>query len=193
MAKVRAQGADVELLAKVEAAYGTAPSGNWRPVVAANFSPGGAKPLGYDPELGRGADAQDPYYDPLSLNGTIEAHLRVREIGFWLYFVLGPPTTTGSGPYTHVFNSGGELPSFASQEGHKALTTPTYYLRTGGKLGGLSMDLARTGPAKISMPYIGQSVGKDTASAGGTPVAAYAEGKFFNKALLIKKDGSTLR
>lgn len=192
MTRVRAQGADVQILGKVEATYGTAPSGNWRPLVASNFSPGGAKPLGYDPELGRGADAQDPFYDPLSVSGTIDVHMRVREIGFWLYFLFGAPTTTGSGPYTHIFNSAGELPSLSLQEGFTNLASAVYMLRTGGKLGGFSIDLSRSGPAKMSMPFMGQSLSRSGSTAGGTPVAAYAEGKYFNKALLVNREGSAL-
>lgn len=193
MTRVRAQGADVQLLAKAEATYGTAPSGNWRPVVATRSAPGGAKPLGYEAELGRGADAQDPFYDPLSVSGNLDVHMRVREIGFWLYYLFGAPTTTGAGPYTHVFSSAGELPSFSLEEGWSNLTTnAVYFLHTGCKLGGFSVDLARSGPGKMSIPMMAQNVSRATSSVGGTPVAAYAEGKFFNKALLINKDGSAL-
>lgn len=193
MTRVRAQGADVQLLGKVESTYGTAPSGNWRPLVATRIAPGASKPLGYEPELGRGADAQDPFYDPISMSGNLDVHMRVREIGWWLYFLFGAPTTTGAGPYTHVFNSAGELPSFSLQTGWSNLTTnAVYFLNTGCKLGGFSIDLARSGVAKMSMPMMAQSVSRSTSSSGGTPVTAYAEGKYFNKALLINKDGGAL-
>jgi hypothetical protein len=192
MAKARAQGADVQLLAKIETTYGTAPTGNWRPLVASKWDGGGKKPLGYEPELGQGADAQDPFYDALNVDLNFDIHMRVREIGFWLKHLFGAPTTTGANPYTHVFTSGNELPSLSIEEGHVAITSPKYFVRTGCKLGGLQIALERMGPAKATITGMAQQVSKSNSSAGGTPVAAYAAGKFMNNALLIKKDGTAL-
>jgi hypothetical protein len=118
--------------------------------------------------------------------------MRVREIGFWLYGLFGAPVTTGADPYTHVFSSGGELPSRTIEEGHISLTTANYYLRTGCKMGGFRVDLARRGPGKMMMTGIAQNLARSTSTSGGTPVAAYAEGKFFNKALLINQDGAAM-
>jgi hypothetical protein len=192
MAKVRAQGADIRLTSKTETTYGTAATPNYRILLATRLAGGGSKPIGYEAELGRGPDAQEPYFDPLDVDPVFDVHMRVREIGYWLFGLFGAPVTTGAGPFTHVFSSGGELPSRTYEEGHIRLTTANYYLRTGVKLAGFSLPWARKGPAKMTINAIAQNVARSTSSSSGTPVANYAEGKFFNKALLVNKDGAAL-
>ncbi len=62
MAKTRAYGADCILLAAFETAYGTLPADGYGRLSFKESSLGAERPLGYDPLLGQGRDAQDPFY-----------------------------------------------------------------------------------------------------------------------------------
>jgi hypothetical protein len=61
MAKVRAYGADATLLAARETSYGVLPVGGWRSLDFKSTDLSATQPLGEDPLLGRGRNAQDPY------------------------------------------------------------------------------------------------------------------------------------
>ncbi|WP_422612278.1 phage tail tube protein [Magnetospirillum gryphiswaldense] len=54
---------------------------------------GAERPLGYDPLLGQGRDAQDPYYEAVKDEGDVGVPLDVRALGFWLKGLFGAPAT----------------------------------------------------------------------------------------------------
>lgn len=197
MAKQRAYGADAQLLAALEGAYGTAPDGSGGGVYTKlpfkSFTLGAEAPLGYDPLLGYGRDAQDPYYEAVSVTGDLVIPLDLRNLGFWLRGLFGAPATTDNmdGTYDHVFTSGGELPSLALDLGHTALTTPQFLLYPGAKLGGLTFDVARTGRVNATVPVIAQGETKGAAAADAAPLAMDLQ-MFHAKGGSIKVDGSQL-
>lgn len=61
MPKVRAYGADTTLKVCRETAYGVAPSSGYRSLDFKSTDLSSEQPLGDDPLLGRGRNAQDPY------------------------------------------------------------------------------------------------------------------------------------
>lgn len=180
MASVRAKGSDIRLIGNTESTYGTAPGSGATVLHASSFDPGYTEPMGFEPELGSGADATDPYYDPKQVSPSIEVHGRIAELGFWFKHLLGAPTTTGTTIKTHVFTSGSENPSLIVERGHPGIVTPFYELITGLKLGTMDIDLQRTGPMKAQFGGIAQNYGKDTATVDSSPTAL-ADGAFFNK------------
>ncbi|MEE3046653.1 MAG: phage tail tube protein [Pseudomonadota bacterium] len=198
MAKARAYGADAQLLATFESTYGTAPDGSgggvYKKLSFKSSTLGGEKPLGYDPILGQGRDAQDPYYDALTVNGDIVVPVDLRAIGFWLKGLLGSADTTDNldGTYTHVFTSGGDLPSLAIETGHTALTTPVFDMRTGAKLGGLQIDMQRTGPVNMTINgVVAQGEASASSSEDSTP-GTYALSRFSQGSGSIELDSSQL-
>lgn len=174
MAKTRAYGSDAQLLAAFESTYGTAPDGSGGgvytklPFKSTDLS--AEKPLGYDPLLGQGRNAQDPYYEAISDAGNIVVPLDLRNIGFWLKGLFGAPTTTGTGPYIHVFVAGADLPSLAVQIGHLALSPQKHFLHTGAKLGGISFEMARSGPANGTINVIAQGEASASTAKDATPL-----------------------
>ncbi len=198
MAKTRAYGADAQLLAAFESTYGTAPDGSgggvYKKLSFKSSSLGGEKPLGYDPILGQGRDAQDPYYDALSVNGDIVVPVDLRAIGFWLKGLLGAADTTDNmdGTYTHVFTSGGDLPSLAIETGHTALTTPVFDMRAGTKLGGLQLDMSRTGPVNMTINGVVAQGEASAASSEDTTPGTYALARFSQGTGSIELDSTQL-
>ncbi len=94
MAKVRAYGADATLLACRETSYGVAPLSGYRSLDFKSCDLSAEQPLGDDPLLGRGRNAQDPYRGLITDEGRIEIPLDLRGTGFWLTGLFGTPAMT---------------------------------------------------------------------------------------------------
>jgi hypothetical protein len=94
MPKVRAYGADATLKACREASYGAAPLTGYRSLDFKSTDLSSAQPLGDDPLLGRGRNAQDPYRGLVTDEGQLEIPLDLRGTGFWLTGLFGDPATT---------------------------------------------------------------------------------------------------
>ena len=94
MPKVRAYGADATLKVCREASYGVAPVAGYRSLDFKSTDLSSAQPLGDDPLLGRGRNAQDPYRGLVTDEGQLEIPLDLRGTGFWLTGLFGDPVTT---------------------------------------------------------------------------------------------------
>ncbi len=93
MPKVRAYGADATLKACREASYGVAPLSGYRSLDFKSTDLSSAQPLGDDPLLGRGRNAQDPYRGLITDEGQIDIPFDLRGTGFWLTGLFGDPVT----------------------------------------------------------------------------------------------------
>jgi hypothetical protein len=96
MPKVRAYGADATLKACREASYGVAPLTGYRSLDFKSTDLSSAQPLGDDPLLGRGRNAQDPYRGLITDEGQIDIPFDLRGTGFWLTGLFGDPVTTAA-------------------------------------------------------------------------------------------------
>jgi hypothetical protein len=96
MPKVRAYGADATLKACREAGYGAAPLTGYRSLDFKSTDLSSAQPLGDDPLLGRGRNAQDPYRGLVTDEGQLDIPLDLRGTGFWLTGLFGDPATTST-------------------------------------------------------------------------------------------------
>ena len=106
MGKVRAYGADATLKACREATYGVAPLSGYRSLDFKSTDLSSEQPLGDDPLLGRGRNAQDPYRGLVTDEGKIEIPLDLRGTGFWLTGLFGDPTTTQTQASGHIALTG---------------------------------------------------------------------------------------
>src|SRR5512134_1303507 len=94
MAKVRAYGADATLKACRETSYGVAPLSGYTSLDFKSTDLSSEQPLGDDPLLGRGRNAQDPYRGLISDEGQIEIPFDLQGTGFWLTGLFGNPVST---------------------------------------------------------------------------------------------------
>lgn len=106
MAKVRAYGADATLKVCRETSYGVAPASGYRSLDFKSTDLSSEQPLGDDPLLGRGRNAQDPYRGLITDEGKIEIPLDLRGSGFWLTGLFGDPATTQTKAAGHIAFSG---------------------------------------------------------------------------------------
>ena len=107
MRKLRAYGADATLKIARETSYGVMPSSGWRSLDFRSTDLAATQPLGADPLLGRGRNAQDPYRGLVTDEGQIDVPLDLRGTGYWLTALFGLPTTSSvaaSGSITFAAN-----------------------------------------------------------------------------------------
>ncbi len=111
MPKLRAYGADATLKVGRETSYGVAPLTGYRSLDFKSCDLSAEQPLGDDPLLGRGRNAQDPYRGLITDEGRIEIPLDLRGIGFWLTGLFGDPTTTSTKAAGSIMFSGQPAPN----------------------------------------------------------------------------------
>jgi hypothetical protein len=109
MPKVRAYGADARLEACRETTYGVASLSGYRSLDFKSCDLSAEQPLGDDPLLGRGRNAQDPYRGLITDEGAVDIPLDLRGTGFWLTGLFGDPATTQTKAAGHVAFSGQPL------------------------------------------------------------------------------------
>ena len=105
----RAQGARAQMALAFETTYGTAPTTGFRVVPFASTTLGSEQPLITSELLGQGRDPLAPIKDAVTADGDVVVPLDVENFGLWLKAAFGAPTTTGTTPKTHTFQSGNWL------------------------------------------------------------------------------------
>lgn len=192
-----ARGANTRLLAQEEVTYGLNPGGtDWRQFP---FIPpldlGGSQQLLESPVIGisAGRNPADPFYDAVTVDGSLNLPLDLTDIGFWLQKAFGDPSTSGSSPnFTHVFRGGGAtaLPSFTAEVGFPDV--PDYVLMTGAKINTFSVSAAPTGRPTAAMTILAQDVARSGASVDTSPVLPAAYEQFNNFQATISRNSVAL-
>jgi hypothetical protein len=185
-----AVGINAQLLGKTESSFGQAPVGNFAKLPFVSCGVGSTQGLIKSDVLGLGRDPAAPARDVINVDGPVVVPLDLRNIGQWLTWLFGAPTTTGAGPYDHEFHSGaGALPSFALELGMP--DAGVYFLETGLRADKMQLQFQRSGLASATFEVIGQSEERSNATAGGTPtVATFSRFNQFQGG--VKKDGVAL-
>src|SRR5690606_4910329 len=110
----RAHGARAQMALAFETVYGTPPASGYRLMPFARTTLGAEQPLLNSELLGYGRDPLAPVKDAVTADGEVVVPIDVEAFGFWLKAAFGAPTTTGTTPKTHTFQSGNwTLPSMA--------------------------------------------------------------------------------
>lgn len=153
-----------------ESVEGTAPSGDWDqfPCFALNID--AATGLQADSVLSANArrNAADPYQSVARVEGQVRVPLETVHLGWWLGMLFGPPATTGSGNYTHVFKSGGTTQPTRSIE--KAFPDISRYeVASGVRANTLEIGVAPDGAAQATIGLLCLSGTHGGSSGAGTP------------------------
>ncbi len=187
----RAIGANAQLLAKVEATYGTAPGSNYARLPFISCDLGAEQPLEANDVLGLGRDPPEPSRGVVTDQGNIVVPVDLRDIGLWLKGLFGPPATTGTTPtFTHVFSSGAaSLPSLALEIGMPDL--PRYFLNTGCMVDSIKFPWATSGKANATVAVIAQGEIDTGTSGGGAPTSRVLR-RFQQSMGVVRKDGAAL-
>jgi hypothetical protein len=186
----RAQGARAQMALAFETTYGTPPASGYTRMPFASTTLGAEQPLLASELLGYGRDPLAPIRDAVTADGDVVIPIDAVSIGFWLKAAFGAPTTTGTTPKTHSFQSGNwNLPSFAIETGMPEV--PRYAMYAGCKLDSLSWQMGRSGllTATASVVAQGETV-TTTSSAGSLADLALTRLGHFNGS--IKRNGQAI-
>ena len=158
----RAQGARAQMALAFETTYGTPPVGGFTKMPFASTSLGAEQPLLNSELLGYGRDPLAPIKDAVTADGDVVVPLDAEAFGFWLKAAFGDPTTTGTGPWTHEFQSGAwTLPSMSIETGMPEV--PRYAMYSGCVLDQINWQMQRSGllTATARLVAQGETVGHD--------------------------------
>lgn len=107
---------------------------------------------------------------------------------YWLKLMFGDPTTTGAGPYVHVFKVGDDMPSAVNERQFPDITQ--YFKYNGMMVSKLSMEIGGDGELVASLSLMGADE-----TAGSTPYDAtpttITENPFYNFQATVKEGGSS--
>ena len=164
----RAQGARAQLALAFETTYGTSPASGYMQMPFATASLGAEQPLLSNELLGYGRDPLAPMLDAVTADGSVVVPIDTEAFGLWLKGAFGAPVTTGTGPYTHVFNSGSwSLPSLSIETGLPEV--PSYAMYGGCMVDKIGWQMARSGLLTANVDLIAQGETLATTSGAGTP------------------------
>jgi hypothetical protein len=164
----RAQGARAQMALAFESEYGVLPADGWLKMPFASSTLGSEQPLLESELLGYGRDPLPPLLDGITADGEIVVPIDVRAWGIWLRAAFGAPVTSGVGPFTHEFQSGGWLlPSMAIEIGMPDV--PHFGMNGGCVLNTLSWRMQRSGLLTANIGLIAQGETVAAASQAGEP------------------------
>jgi len=186
----RARGANAIMAAAFETTYGTPPASGYKKLPFVSSALGEEQNLIESDLLGLGREPLPPSKDVANNEGDVVVPVDLRNFGYWLKLLLGVPTTTGTGPYTHTDASGAlALPSMAIEIGLPDV--PSYGMNFGVRANTMTIQMQRSGLLNATMGLIAQGETRSASSGAGTPSEAAIE-RFSQGLGEIKRNGVAL-
>lgn len=130
-----------------------------------------------------------PIAGNIDVSGSITVPVDKRAFGYWLKALCGAPTTTGAGPYTHIFKPGNIQPSLVVEKGFKDINL--FALYNGCKINQFSMSLGGDGELTANFDLLGAKETIDDTSFDNTPTAVSLD-PFGNFQGAVKEGGATI-
>lgn len=179
------RGGKASLIVDFEDSYGVTPGAPTAFLVPfLNESISGSRAQNVSEVINGRRDPSRPFQGNLDVQGSISVPVDKRSIGVWLCGLLGFPTTTGAGPYTHEFKIDNTncLPSMVIE---KQLTDiPRYYLYNGVKVSNMSFSFGGDGELTANVDVIGSTSSDSATSMDGSPTSlAYEQFRQFDAAI----------
>lgn len=189
-----AAGSAARLAMRKESTYGAAAVGIYTLMAATSFRL--AQQQGFQaPDLiGQGRDPGRPERDPVvQVRGNTTVPIDVRNIGYWFRLLMGPPVTTGAGPFTHVFESGADsLPSNTIEAQFPDLDPDMFNLGLGVMGSGLSISMEPNGRAYAEIELLASSITPQAASVTGGGETVHTVERFTQAHGEIRRAGVAL-
>ena len=148
------RGANVSILIGFETAFAVAATAGFKmPINSINLRP--SQTINTAATLQGNRNPVQPFRGNKDVNGTIVVPLDSRAMWYWFYAMFGAPTTSGSGPYEHVFKVPSFQPSLTIEEQFTDLDTDAYVRYRGCKIGSFSLDIGGDGELVATMNVVG--------------------------------------
>jgi len=134
-------------------------------------------------------DPVEPSDGNIDVSGSITVPVDILNFGNWLKALLGDPVTTGTGPYTHTFQVGDDVPSLVIEQGFTDIGQ--FFLFNGCKIDSMSIDIGGDNELTADFGIIGA---KETLAAASFDAAPdeLALTKFQNFQAAVTEGGSPL-
>ncbi|PLW79071.1 phage tail tube protein [Cohaesibacter celericrescens] len=170
---VRPHGRATNLLVKKQADFDTPATGDYVSTLFYSESLAETEGKVDDPVLGvariNNRDQSEKAPDLRKHEGGLTVPMDVNHLGLWLTGLFGDPTSTGAGPYSHVFKSGAESLPYLTLEFEKRAGA-VFFQHVGVLLSQLSLSASREGGYKqVELQAMGRNENKLAASGGGSP------------------------
>ena len=186
----RAQGARAQMALAYETVYGTPPVSGFRLMPFARATLGSEQPLLESELLGYGRDPLAPIKDAVTADGEVVIPIDVEALGYWLKAAFGQPTTSGTTPKTHTFQSGNwTLPSLSIETAMPEV--PRFAMYSGCVLDQLSWQMQRSGLLTATARLVAQGETIAATTAAGTPTALGLQ-RFGHFNGTVKRNGTAL-
>lgn len=187
-----AQGARFKAYWIEEVTEGTPPGGNWAQFPCFSLDIDAAPGLQADSLLSANIrrNAADPFQTVARVEGSAVVPVDTVHFGKWMNKLLGDPSTSGSGPYTHVSKSGGAaLPSTSIEKAFPDITR--YEVMSGVRVNSMEVGIGPDGAAQATFGLMGLANVNGGSSGAGTPVVT-AFTRFHQTQGSIAYNGSAL-
>jgi hypothetical protein len=167
-----ASGANTRIAIKKQITAGVAATGNYILIPAVSLRMGQQQTFLPNDLIGQGRDPARPSRDVSESTGQAVVPVDLRAIGHWLNMIFGAPTTSGAGPYTHVWASGGLATDLYSvEQQHPDLPTPRYFLNRDVTGDGFDLELAPNGQLQMTFDLSYGAQTPSNSSGAGTPTS----------------------
>ena len=174
------RGGLVPILLGFETTYGVTPgTPAMVQVPYLNESLSGSRAQNTSEVLDGRRDPSRSFQGNTDVQGTVSVPIEKRYFGYWLKGLMGDPTTSGAGPYTHVFkiDSVNCLPSMFIEK--QMTDIPRYYLYNGLKINSMSFSVSGDGELTASMDLVGSASSDSAATQDAGPITlSYEQYKF---------------
>ncbi len=187
------QGINTKLYGAFESAFGTAPASGYMVLPFISHTLGEERPNEPDDTLGNGRRPRAPEKGTRDAGGNVIVPVEAESIGFWLKALFGAPTTTGTGPYTHVFAVGAatSLPSMALETWMPQV--PSAHVVVGAVADTLAIEVSPTGRLQATIGLIAKEEKDPASSSGaGTPSEFTAYTRFPAASACLERNGAAL-
>jgi len=189
-----AKGTQINVTVYEESAYGVpvTPASGVRLGVS-TFEPQATQSLIQPTTITSDRQRSRPDADAIDVTGPLQYELAPGDIGILLKHSIGTVTTSGTGPYEHVFTPS-DLPvgiEFELDNGPSLAGPRRYQTVVGGKIASVTYTFGSTGYATASWSIIGQQVTYAAAPADASPLVTTHRSMSMARAT-IEKDGVAL-
>lgn len=130
-----------------------------------------------------------PFQGNLDVGGDISVPVDKRYFGYWLKALMGAPTTTGVGPYTHTYkvNDTNCQPSMVIEKFMSDI--PRYFKFNGMKVASMSLNVGGSGELTANFSLLGSTVA-DSATVYDASPTTHSYAQFKNLDCVLNEGGS---
>lgn len=187
-----ASGSNAKVALKKQPDEDTLATGNFELIALQSFNLVKTEAPEEDPLVGQGRDAIRPGRGLISLGGNAVVPIDSEAIGHWLSMLLGAPTTTGSDPYTHVWESGeSALIPYSIEQGHDDTDAGVFFMNKTVYANSGQVTVGPSGVARLSLELLATGQTEGTSTGAGTPTTI-ATSTFLGKQSFINRNAASL-